>query len=145
MSYTKTWLWFSAVRLDDFSDDPANPRSKVFVLNPNWKKQFLGWKLSVGVDWKYNMFDKTPQSNFFSPDVVCSYTTDNWWSFEWVYTHKFKKWTDSDAFRLSISKKVNDALKLTWQWRYESGYDKHFFGRIIVDINLWSWCSRGRN
>jgi hypothetical protein len=32
-----------------------------------------------------------------------------------MYAHKFKEGPDSDAFRLSISKKIDEVLKLTAQ------------------------------
>lgn len=137
MSHPQTWLWFTWIRLDDFHNDPDQPASRATVLNLHWNKKF--WRFWLWVEWKYTFIDHLPQANWFSPDVVLSYTTDGWRTFEWMYAHKFKDWPDSDAFRLSISKKVNDALKITWQWWYETWYDKHFYGRIIVDVNLWNW------
>lgn len=136
MSHPKTWLGFTGIRLDDFHNDPDQPASRATVLNLHWNKKF--WRFWLWVEWKYTFIDHLPQANWFSPDVVLSYTTDNWRSFEWVYAHKFKDWPDSDAFRLSIAKKVNDALKITWQWWYETGYQWHFYGRVLVDVNLWN-------
>jgi len=137
MTHPQTGLWFTGIRLDDFHNDPAQPASRATVLNLHWNKKF--WKLWVWVEWKYTFIDHLPQANWFSPDVVLSYSTDGWRTFEWMYAHKFKDWPDSDVFRLSIAKKINEALKITWQWWYETGYDKHFYGRIIVDVNLWNW------
>ena len=136
----KSWLGFTAIRLDDWQSDPNQPASRVTILNPHLTKRF--WKnneIKVDLEWKYAMLDKMPESNGFSPDVVWSYSTENGFTFEWMYSHKFKKWPDSDAFRLSISKKIDEALKLTAQWWYETGYDKHFYGRLMLDINLWNW------
>lgn len=137
VSHSQTWLWFTAIRLDDFHNDPDQPASRATVLNPHWNKQF--WRLWIGVEWKYTFIDNLPQANWFSPDVVLSYTADGWRTFEWMYAHKFKTWEDSDAFRLTVSKKINEVLKLTWQWWYETWYDKKFYGRIIVDVDLWNW------
>ena len=139
VSHQKTWLGFTAVRLDDFHDDPAQPTSKATVLNTHWSKTF--WKdgqRHLGVDGKYTFIDHLPQANWFSPDVVWSYSTKDWWAFEWMYGHKFKDGKDSDAFRLSVSKKIDEALKLTAQWWYETWYDKHFYGRVLLDVDLWS-------
>ena len=136
----KSWLWFTAVRLDDGKNDPDQPASRVTILNPHFTKKF--WKnneFKFDLEWKYAMFDKMPGSNWFSPDIVWSYTAKDGFKFEWMYSHKFKKWPDSDAFRLSISKKIDEALSLTAQWWYETGYDRHFYWRVIVDINLWNW------
>lgn len=56
-----------------------------------------------------------------------------------MYSHKFKKWADSDAFRLSVSKQIDDIVKLTAQWRYETGCDSHFYDRLICDAKLGNW------
>lgn len=140
LSDSKTWLWFTTVRLDDFHNDPECPLSRVTVLNPHLTKNFWkDWKFKASLEWKYTIIDHLPQANWFSPDVVLSYTTDGWRTFEWMYAHKFKTWEDSDAFRLTVSKRINEALTLTWQWWYETWYDKKFYWRIIVDVNLWNW------
>ena len=137
MSHPQTWLGFTAIRLDDFHNDPDQPASRATVLNLHWNQKY--WRFWLWVEWKYTFIDHLPQANWFSPDVVLSYTTDGWRTFEWMYAHKFMDWPDSDAFRLSVAKKVNKALTITWQWWYETWYDKHFYGRIIVDVNLWNW------
>lgn len=140
VSHNKSWLGFTTVRLDDWKSDPDQPASRVTILNPHLTKKF--WKdkeFKVGLEWKYALFDKMPEANGFSPDIIWSYNTKNGFTFEWMYSHKFKKWPDSDAFRLSISKKIDEALKFTAQWWYETGYDKHFYGRLLLDINLWNW------
>lgn len=137
MSHPKTWLGFTGIRLDDFHNDPDQPASRATVLNLHWNKKF--GRFWLWVEWKYTFIDHLPQANWFSPDVVLSYTANGWRSFEWMYAHKFMDWPDSDVFRLSIAKKVNDALRITWQWRYETGYQWHFYGRVIVDVDLWNW------
>ena len=136
MSHPQTWLGFTAIRLDDFHNDPDQPASRATVLNAHWSKNY--WRFWVGVEWKYTFIDHLPQANWFSPDVVLSYTADGWRTFEWMYAHRFKTWEDSDVFRLTVTKKVGEALKLTWQWWYETWYDKHFYGRIILDVDLWN-------
>lgn len=137
MSHPQTWLGFTGIRLDDFHNDPDQPASRATVLNLHWNQKF--WRFWLWVEWKYTFIDHLPQANWFSPDVVLSYTVDWWRAFEWMYAHKFKSWEDSDAFRLTVAKKVNDALKITWQWWYETWYAWHFYGRIIVDVDLWKW------
>ena len=136
----KTWLGFTTVRLDDGQDDSEQPASRVTILNPNFCKKF--WKngeFSVSIDWKYAMFDKMPNANWFSPDIVWSWTPKNGLTFEWMYSHKFKKWADSDAFRLSVTKQIDDIVKLTAQWWYDTGCDSHFYGRLICDVKLGNW------
>ena len=136
----KTWIGFTWVRLDDGQNDPEQPASRVTILNPNFSKKF--WKdgqISVSVDWKYAMFDKMPQANWFSPDIVSSWTTNSGLTFEGMYSHKFKKWTDSDAFRLSITKQIDNIVKLTAQWWYETNCDSHFYGRIICETKIKDW------
>ena len=136
----KSWFGFRAIRLDDGKSDPDQPASRVTILNPHLTKKF--WKdneFKFDLDWKYTMLDKMSESNWFSSDVIWSYNTKDGFTFEWMYAHKFKKGPDSDAFRLSISKKIDEALKFTAQWWYETGYDKHFYGRFMLDINLWNW------
>lgn len=137
MSHPKTWLGFTGIRLDDFHNDPDQPASRATVLNLHWNQKF--WRFWLWVEWKYTFIDHLPQANWFSPDVVLSYTADKWRTFEWMYAHKFKTWEDSDAFRLTIAKQVNEALRITWQWWYETWYAWHFYGRIIVDVDLWKW------
>jgi len=137
MSHPQTWLWFTGIRLDDFHNDPDQPASRATVLNLHWNKKF--WRFWLWVEWKYTFIDHLPQANGFSPDVVLSYTIDGWRRFEWMYAHKFKTWEDSDVFRLTIEKGLSKALKITWQWWYETWYQWHFYGRIIVDVNLWNW------
>lgn len=133
----ETWLWLTLVRADNFSNDPSHPFSQATVINPHWGKDF--WKAHVGVECKYNIIDKAPEANWFTPDIVWTYTTDNWWTFEWVYTHKFQKWKDADAFRLWIEKKINEKFKVTAQALYDSWYDKKIAGNLIVDYDLWNW------
>ena len=138
VSHRKSWLGFTVIRMDDFHDDPSRPASRVTVLNPHWTKTF--WKEGqwrVSLEWKYAFIDHLPEANWFSPDIVWSYTTKGWWILEWMYGHKFQKGSDSDAFRLSVSKKMSEALKITAQWWYETWYDKHFYGRVILDVDLW--------
>ena len=137
MSHPQTWLGFTGIRLDDFHNDPDQPASRATVLNLHWNKKY--WRFWLWVEWKYTFIDHLPQANWFSPDVVLSYTADGWRTFEWMYAHKFKTWEDSDAFRLTIAKQVNEALRITWQWWYETWYAWHFYGRIIVDVDLWKW------
>lgn len=134
-----TWLWVMAIRLDDFNNDPEHPVSKVTVLSPHWKKKFWeDWKFWINVELKKTFFDNNPSFNWIYPDVVLSYSANWWRTFEWMYAHRFMNWPDSDAFRLSISKRINDVLNLTWQFRYETWYDRNFYGRVTVDVDLWN-------
>ena len=135
-SHEKTWLWVSVVRLDDFSKDPANPVSQVTVINPHWDKSF--GKVWVSVNSEFAFIDKMPEWNGVTAKVVWTYDAWKGWNFEWAYLHGFNKWPDSDAFRLWIAKKINEAWGLTVQWWYKSDYDRMFFGRIIMDVNLWN-------
>lgn len=139
VSHKSTWLWFTVVRLDDFHNDPDQPASRATVLNTHWSKKFgKDWKIWLNVDWKYTFLDHMPDGNGFTPDIVWSYTTDKWRTFEWMYAHKFKKWKDSDAFRLGITKKITEALTFIAQWWYETGYDRDFYGRVIVNFDIWN-------
>lgn len=135
-----TWLWITLVRADDFSKDPNNPFSQATVINPHRSKEFWvwNWKLKMGVECKYNLIDKMPEANWFTPDIVWSFSTKNWWTFEGVYTHRFQKWKDSDAFRLSIAKQINEKLQLTGQVLYDTWYAKKVCWRAIIDLNLWN-------
>ena len=138
ISHEKIWLWFTAIRMDDFHNDPDQPTSKATVLNPHRTKTFKDGKVKFSIEWKYTLIDNLPKANWFSPDIIWSYS-DKWWTIEWMYAHKFKEWQDSDAFRIAVWKKIWDALTLTAQWRYETWYDRHFYGRVIVDVELWNW------
>ena len=135
-SHEKTWLWVSVVRIEDFSKDPANPVSQVTVINPHWDKSF--GKASVSVNSEFAFIDKMPEWNGVTAKVLWSYDMWKWWTLEGTYFHGFNKGPDSDAFRLWIAKKINEAWGLTVQWWYKSDYDKMFFGRIIMDVNLWN-------
>ena len=134
----KTWLWVSLIRLDDFSSDPAYPVSRATVIVPSWSKSIWEWwSFEAWLECTY--MDKLPGEKEFLPYVVWSYKTKSGWTIEWKYFHQFKEWPDMDAFRLWITKQITDALSLTGHWWYKSDYDKHFYGRIIVDVKLWWW------
>ena len=136
VSHKKTGLWISLVRLDDFSKDMSNPCSQVTIVNPYWTTTL--WpdgKFRITAEWKYSLFDKMPELNWFSPDIKLAYS-DKGWTVEAMYIHKFQKWWDSDAFRLSVSKTFDEIFQLTAQWWYETGYDKHFYGRLIATVDL---------
>lgn len=135
----KTWLWLTVARLDDFHKDPDFPASKATVINAHWGKTFWdAWRASAAVELKYSLIDNLPEANGFAPDVIGSYSTKNWRTFEWMYSHGFNKWKDMNAVRLWITKKINDALELTAQWRYKSDYDKNFFWRVIMNVDIWN-------
>ena len=125
--------------MDDFDTDPQHPFSQATVVSPHWDKSFLGWKVSVWVAWQYLLVDKMPLANWLTAKMVGSYSTDDWWTFEWTYFHSFKDGPDVDAFRLWITKKISQALSITAQWRYKSDYTWGVFGRVIVDISMWHW------
>lgn len=137
----KTWLWLTVIRMDDFHSDPEYPASKATVISPHWRKSFKDRKLSVWVSWDYSVIDALPDAGGLQSKTVLSYSLDSGWTFEWKYMHSFSKWKDSDAIRLWIIKKVNDILEFTAQWWYKSDYGRKFFGRVIVDIDLWGWFS----
>lgn len=136
-SHEKTWLWVSVIRIDDFNKSPDNPISKATVINPHWDKTF--GKASVSVNSEFAFLDKMPEWNGITSKIAWTYDFWKGWNFEGAHFHGFNKWPDSDAFRASITKKINDALSLTAQWWYKSDYDKKFFGRVIMDVNLWNW------
>ena len=136
--HKKTWLWFTYIRLDDFSSDEAHPCSKATILDPYLTKTFWpDWKIRVTAEWKYTIIDKKPELSGFAPDLKLAYT-DKWWTLEAMYIHRFQGLASSDAFRLSISKKINEIFEVTAQWWYDTWYDKHFYGRVTLDIDLWS-------
>lgn len=139
VSHPKTWLWFTVVRMDDFVSDSEYLASRATVLNPHWTRSLLKGKASISLEWKYTIIDHLPEAGGFAPDILWSYRFGKWWTFEWMYSHSFKKWSDSDFVRLWITKKINDALSLTAQWWYKSDYKWKFYGRIIADISLWCW------
>lgn len=133
---SETWLWITAIRMDDFHTDPEHPFSQASVLTWHWGKAFADGKISVWVAWQYLFVDRLPLADGFTGKVVGAYKMDGWWTFEGTYFHAFSEWPDVDAFRLWISKKISDALRITAQWRYKSDYDG-LFGRIIVDVDMW--------
>lgn len=134
-----SWLWLSLVRLEDFWLDKESPCSQATIIDPYFAKKF--WpdgKLKLTFEGKYTVIDKKPELGWFAPDVKLAYS-DKWWTIEGMYIHKFQKWKDSDAFRLSVSNMMSQAFELTLQWRYDSGYDKRFYGRVTSRVFLWSW------
>lgn len=136
VSHKKTGLWISLVRLDDFSKDMSNPCSQVTIVNPYWStKLWPDGKFSVTAEWKYTFFDKIPELNWFSPDIKLAYS-DKGWTVEGMYIHKFQKWADSDAFRLSVSKTFDEIFQLTTRAWFETGYDKYFYGQLIATVDL---------
>ena len=83
VSHTKSWLGFTTVRLDDGDNDPSQPASRVTILNPHLTKKF--WENNefiLDLEWKYAMFDKMPECNWFSPDIKWAYSTKDGWTFE---------------------------------------------------------------
>ena len=140
LKHEQSWLSLAITRADDLSNDPKYPWWKVTVLEPKFDKKF--WKnknISFCPGAMIQFFDNNPEWNGVTAYASCSFSEKHWWTFEWKFLHKFQKWADSDAFRASISKKINDALSLTANWWYETGYSRHFYGAIGVNINLWNW------
>lgn len=135
----KSWFWLSYIRLDDFHRDPDYPVSQASVFVPYRSKTFKDGKRTAWASVECTFIDQQPGSEEFMPVIVWSYDTKGGWIFEWKYFHGFRKWTDTDALRLWITKKIGDALRLTAQWWYQTDYDKKFFGRIIADVDLWWW------
>jgi hypothetical protein len=135
----KSWFWLSYIRLDDFHRDPDYPVSQASVFVPYRSKTFKDGKRTAWASVECTFIDQQPGSEEFMPVIVWSYDTKGGWIFEWKYFHGFRKWTDTDALRLWITKKIGDALRLTAQWWYQTDYDKKFFGRIIADVHLWWW------
>ena len=134
-----SWIWMSLIRLDDFDSDPAYPISKASVIVPYWNKAFGDGKWSFWANVECTFIDKLPGTIDIMPVVVWSYNANSGWTFEWKYFHGFQEWSDMNAFRLWVTKKIGDALNVTAQWWYKSDYDKRVFGRVIVDVNLWNW------
>ena len=135
---SKSWLWLSYIRLDDFHKDPDYPVSRASVLVPHRSKTLWDWKRTVWASVECTYVDNSPEMSELLPLVVWSYDTKTWWTFKWKYFHEIMKWPDADAFRLWITKKIWDALSLTAQWWYKSDYDDKFFGRIVADIDIWN-------
>ena len=135
---SKSWLWLSYIRLDDFHKDPDYPVSRASVLVPHRSKTLWDGKRTVWASVECTYVDNSPEMSELLPLVVWSYDTKTWWTFEWKYFHEIMKWPDADAFRLWITKKIWDALSLTAQWWYKSDYDDKFFGRIVADIDIWN-------
>ena len=135
---SKSWLWLSYIRLDDFHKDPDYPVSRASVLVPHRSKTLWDGKRTVWASVECTYVDNSPEMSELLPLVVWSYDTKTWWTFEWKYFHEIMKWPDTDAFRLWITKKIWDALSLTAQWWYKSDYDDKFFGRIVADIDIWN-------
>lgn len=134
---SKTWLWLTVIRLDDFHKDPEYPLSKASVVVPYWTISAKDGKRSAWASVEFSFIDQMPETIGVTPVVVWTYSQD-WWTFEWKYFHDIVKWwKDMDAFRLWITKKIWDILSLTAQWWYKSDYDGKFYGRVIADVDLW--------
>lgn len=136
---SKSWLWVSYIRLDDFHKDQDYPVSRASVLVPHRSKTLWDWKWSVWSSVECTYVDNSPDMSEIMPLVFGSYSTKDGWTFEWKYFHEIMKWPDADAFRLTVTKKVSEALSLTAQWWYKSDYDGKVFGRVVVDVDLGNW------
>lgn len=136
--HQKTWLWLTVIRLDDFHTDPEYPLSRASVVVPYRSVSSKDGKRSASTSVELSFIDQMPWKIWCTPVVVWTYNADGW-TFEWKYFHDFKEWKDMDAFRLWITKKIWDIMKLTAQWWYKSDYAKKFYGRIIADVDLWGW------
>jgi hypothetical protein len=134
----KTWLWLTAIRLDDFHTDPEYPLSKASVVVPYRTISSKDGKRSGWASVEFSFIDQMPETVWVTPVIVWSFSADGW-TIEWKYFHDFKEWKDMDAFRLWITKKISDALRLTAQWWYKSDYKDLFYGRVIADVDLWRW------
>ena len=132
----KTWLWLTVIRLDDFHTDPEYPLSRASVVVPYRNVSSKDGKRSGWASVELSFIDQMPWKVGFTPVVVWTYNADGW-TFEWKYFHDFREWKDMDAFRLGISKKIWDIMRLTAQWWYKSDYAKKFYGRVIADVDLW--------
>ena len=136
---SKSWLWVSYIRLDDFHKDQDYPVSRASVLVPHRSKTLWDWKWTIWSSVECTYVDNSPDMSEIMPLVFGSYSTKDGWTFEWKYFHEIMKWPDADAFRLTVTKKVSEALSLTAQWWYKSDYDGKVFGRVVVDVDLGNW------
>ena len=136
---SKTWLWLTVIRLDDFHTDPEYPLSRASVVVPYWTISSKDGKRSAWASVEFSFIDQLPETVWYTPVVVGTYSSDGW-SIEWKYFHDFREWEDMDAVRLWITKKdIWDILSLTWQLWYKSDYVDKVYGRVIVDVSLWDW------
>ena len=134
---SKTWLWLTVIRLDDFHTDPEYPLSRASVVVPYWTISSKDGKRSAWASVEFSFIDQMPETVGVMPVVVWTYSQGGW-TFEWKYFHDIVKWwKDMDAFRLWITKKIWDMLSLTAQWWYKSDYKGKVFWRVIADVDLW--------
>ena len=137
VSHSKTWLWTTLIRLDDFDKSMDSPASQVTILDMYWQKQI--WKASVILDWEYMTIDKLSGADSFTPIVWCTYDAWKWWTLDTWAWHCFQKWDDVDVVRLWIAKKLDECLSLAAQGFYSSDLSKKFYGRVQADVKLWGW------
>jgi len=133
---SKTWLWLTVIRLDDFHSDSEFPLSRASVLVPYWSISAKDGKRSAWASVEFSFIDQMPESVWVTPVVVWTYSKSGW-TFEWKYFHDIREWEDMDAFRLWITKKIWDILSLTAQGRCKSDYEGKFYERVIADVDLW--------
>ena len=138
-THEKTWLWVTVIRLDDFHKDPKYPVSRATVVSPHRWKSFVDGRVTVWVEGEVVFIDALPDAVWVTAKVVWSYSIWDGWTLDWMYAHSFEKWGGSDWVRLWISKKIDDALRVTAQWWYKTDYEGKFFGRVIADVDLWGW------
>ena len=128
----KSWVGLTAIRLDDGKKDPNQKASKLTQISGSVTENL--WKnLKAGLEWKYIMFDKNSQGNWFSTNAKLLYIKNGLYA-ELIHKYNFNNW--NNLIRLTASKNLGEKTKLTGQLWYEIE-KKSPFWRAIADQTVW--------
>lgn len=138
ISDSKTWLWASVIRFDDFDKSMDNPASQLTMID--LYKTIKPWKeISITFLWEYVNIDKMPWADSFTPIVWCNYNARKWWSFDTRACHTFQKWKDVEDFRIWVTKILNKTLSLATQAFYKYDWSHKLSWRFQAIFNLGNW------
>lgn len=133
-SDSKSGIWASVIRFDDFNKNMDDPASQLTMVDLYCQKQF--WKFSVTWVWEYVNIDKMPGADSFTPIILCTYDAWKWLTIDACYCHTFQKWTDVEDFRIWATKTFNETFSLAAQAFYKYDWNHKFSGRVQANVNL---------
>lgn len=134
VSDSKSGIWASVIRFDDFNKSMETPASQLTMVDLYYQKQF--WKFSITWVGEYVNIDKMPGADSFTPIVLCTYDAWKWVTIDACYCHTFQKWTDVEDLRIWVTKTFNEAFSLAAQAFYKYDWSHKFSGRVQANVNL---------
>jgi len=112
----KTWLSIDITRFDDFNASKEKNASQLNMADIY--KQFELWNRTITPLLEYTYADKIEGSHGLTPILWLSYDAWKWWIFDARGCYTFQKWDNEAAFRVWVTKILNECTSLAIQAIY---------------------------